>query len=412
MAARDQRDPVFPIRTDIEVIPTSHQGQKALIIRDNLGLIRQPILLQGDALSVASLIDGKRTVRDLQLELIRARRGILIALEKVEKIVAELDAAFLLQSQLYEQEKERLIQEYARLETREASHAGHSYPASEPELRRYLDSILESTTGPEGKRPLPDIIGLVAPHIDLEVGKRVYARAYRAIRHLQPRRVFLLGTGHGLDEGLFCLTEKRFQTPLGRVETDRLTVQKLRAAGGEAISRSDIYHRREHSLEFQVLFLQHLFGASFVIVPILCGSFAAGLRQAARPSQLKGAAGFLAELRRSWEEDRDGSLFVAGVDFSHVGPKFGHRERATSMMIEAREHDQKLLQALTAGDVEAFWAESRRAKDRYNVCGFSTLASLLEVFPGARGQVLDYEFWQEEATQSAVSFAAAIIFAS
>jgi hypothetical protein len=39
------------------------------------------------------------------------------------------------------------------------------------------------------------------------------------------------------------------------------------------------------------------------------------------------------------------------------------------------------------------------------VCGFSSLACLLEILPGTHGQVLHYEVWHEEPTRSAVSFA-------
>ncbi|MBM3284635.1 MAG: AmmeMemoRadiSam system protein B [Candidatus Aminicenantes bacterium] len=405
----EQHSPVPRIRTDLEIIPTSYQGQRALLVRDSLGLIRNPVLLQGDALSLVSLIDGKRTARDIQVELVRVKKGMLVDLSQVERMVAELDAAFLLQSHFYHREKERLVSEYARLEVREPSHAGLSYPADPEELRRYLGSILESSGGEEESSARGQVCALVAPHIDLETGKRVYAKAYRAIRERRCRRVFLLGTGHSQDDGFFCLTEKHFQTPLGLVKTDREVVQKLKKAGGPAVGRSDIFHRREHSLEFQVLFLQHLFGDSFVIVPILCGSFAAELGRVSRPSGIKNVAPFVRALRQCWDEAREGSFFVAGVDFSHVGPKFGHRERAASLILEARHHDRKLLEALTRGDAKAFWAESWKARDKYNICGFSSLALLLDVFPGARGRVLDYEFWQEEATQSAVSFAAAVL---
>jgi hypothetical protein len=37
------------------------------------------------------------------------------------------------------------------------------------------------------------------------------------------------------------------------------------------------------------------------------------------------------------------------------------------------------------------------------------LATLLEILPGAKGLCLDYEFWKEEPTQSAVSFAAIVL---
>ena len=53
----------------------------------------------------------------------------------------------------------------------------------------------------------------------------------------------------------------------------------------------------------------------------------------------------------------------------------------------------------------AFWAEGARAGDRYNVCGFLALATLLEALPGVGGRVLDHLVWHEEPTRSAVSCA-------
>jgi AmmeMemoRadiSam system protein B len=402
----NKEDPIPRLREDLEVIATSYQGKKALLVRDFLGLIRDPVILQGDALQIVGLINGERTVRDIQLELIRLKSGVLVDAEAVTRLVLELDSACLLQSARYRSQKERALADYMKLEVRPAAHAGVSYPARPEELRAFLDSILGST-GEEGTGEDGDgVCGLVVPHIDLEIGKKVYARAYRSIRSARPRRLLLVGTGHSLDDAYFGLTEKDYETPLGLVKTDRKAVRKLIKAGGKAVSPSDISHRREHSLEFQLVFLQHLFGPSFTAVPILCGSFERELARVSRPSDIPDVAGFLAALRALWEEEPAHTLFIAAVDFSHVGPKFGHRERASSVLPEAKKHDQALLAALAAADIRAFWAESRKTGDRYNVCGFSTLASLLDAIPGVKGRLLEYECWKEEATQSAVSYAA------
>jgi AmmeMemoRadiSam system protein B len=397
------------MRTDLEFIPTSFQGQKALLVRDSLGLIRRPVVLQGEALSLVALIDGKRSLREIQVELVRRRKGELVDVEHVEQFIRELDAAYLLQSGHYAQEKGRVLAEYSSLEVREPAHAGVSYPAAASDLGLYLDSILNAAEGEKSVLPKDNICGLVAPHIDLETGRRVYGRAYGTIRGLRPRRVFLLGTGHSLDDGFYSLTEKDYDTPLGRVKTDRAAVRKLKKAGTPVISPSDISHRREHSLEFQVIFLQRLFGSSFSLVPVLCGSFAPELERVSQPSQIAGLDGFLGTLKRLYQEGRSGSLVLAGVDFSHIGPKFGHRERASALLLEAKEHDRHLIETFCRGDIQAFWAESRKARDRYNVCGFPALATLLEILPGAKGLCLDYEFWREEPTQSAVSFAAIVL---
>lgn len=401
--------PVPRIRLDLEVVPTSYQGEKALLVRDFLGLIRDPVILQGDVLGLIGLIDGNRTIRDIQVEFIRQKRGVLVDSEVIEKFVRELDSAYLLQSRRFEEEKKKILSEYNRVEVRKPSHAGVSYPAQASDLRLYLDSILKGAERYQEGNGRGHIRGLVAPHIDLEVGKKVYARAYRAIRGESPRRIFLIGTGHSLEDGFYSLTEKDYETPLGRVRTDKDLVRVLKKAGGPVVSAYDISHRQEHSLEFQVIFLQHLFGPSFSLVPVLCGSFTSVLEAVSRASEIDGVGRFLEALRSILDEGRGRDLVVAGVDFSHIGPKFGHRERATSLLLEARAHDQSLLRAFCGADVQTFWAESRKVRDRYNVCGFPALASLLEILPGVRGRCLDYEFWKEEPTQSAVSYAAVIL---
>lgn len=404
-----KEESVPPVREDLEVMATSYQGKKALLVRDFLGLIRDPIILQGDMLNIVGLIDGKRTVRDIQVELVRLKRGVLVDTASVGRLIGELDGACLLQSDRYHSKKENVLRDYLRQEVRKSSHGGVSYPGRSEELRAFLDDIVGSPESGEKGKPLKKLFGLVAPHIDLKIGKKVYAEAYRSIRRLRPRRVLLLGTGHSLADAYFSLTEKDYETPLGRVTTDREAVRVLKKAGGKAVSGYDIHHRSEHSLEFQLVFLQHLFGASFTAVPILCGSFARDLAGVSRPSEIPVVSGFLAALKALREEDPAGTLVVAGVDLSHIGPKFGHRERASSLLLEAKAHDQALIAALAAGDGMALWAESRKVRDRYNVCGFSTLAALLDAFPGMKGRLLDYEFWREEATQSAVSYAAIVL---
>ena len=73
---------------------------------------------------------------------------------------------------------------------------------------------------------------------------------------------------------------------------------------------------------------------------------------------------------------------------------------------QSEVHDRALLKALSVLDADSFWEESGKVKDQYNVCGFAALACLLEVLPPCRGHFLGYEMWHEEATRSAVGFAA------
>jgi AmmeMemoRadiSam system protein B len=329
-------------------------------------------------------------------------------MEAVENLVRELDEVMLLDSDRFRQARDKIYQEYGRLSVRAPYLAGRAYPEDRAELEGFLAEMMSEENPVPSPAAGQKIRALVAPHIDLGVGQRVYARAYGSLRDLAPKRIVLLGVGHGLQGSLFSLTEKTFRTPLGDVPSDGDWVSALRVAGGSSVSQDDFVHRSEHSLEFQLLFCQHLFTEPFRIVPVLCGSFQELVAKVERPTEHDDIRAFLTALRDLLTDEPD-TLVIAGVDFSHIGPKFGHELSAAALMPEARSHDSALLDLLCRGDVKGFWQESRRVEDRYHVCGFSVLACLLELFSGLDGHQLDYEFWNEEPTQSAVSFAAVLL---
>jgi hypothetical protein len=364
-------------------------------------------MLRGEAMPIIGLIDGVRNIQDIQLELIRLCGGAFVGIQEVEEMISQLDRALLLDSKGYRKEKNKLTDDYAKLSIREAVLAGNAYPDDPAQLNSYIRSVLEKEENPPENLAGKKMFAVVAPHIDLEVGKNIYARAYRILEGSSPKKILLLGTGHHLADSLVSLTEKDFRTPLGRVGTDRAWVERVKKNCPPGfISSSDIDHRNEHSLEFQILFLQYLFGSDFRLLPILCGSFHQAMPRYSRAAEIPGMSDFVSVLRLFLESDDTPALVVAGVDFSHIGPKFGHREPATSLLLEAKQHDRSLLKALSRGDGACFWSEVKEQDNRFNVCGFSTLALLLELLARKTGHVLGYDFWMEEATQSAVSYAA------
>jgi AmmeMemoRadiSam system protein B len=158
--------------------------------------------------------------------------------------------------------------------------------------------------------------------------------------------------------------------------------------------------------------LQHLLAEqSFTILPILCGSLQANLPHYTRSDFWQKAGGFLQKLREIIHQSDKETLVVAGVDFSHIGPKFGHAQPAGYLESRTRVHDHNLLESLTRCEADRFWEESIKVGDQYNVCGFPAMACLLEILPDSSGTILDYQLSHESATQSAVSFAAAVFTA-
>lgn len=393
------------IRTDLELFPIQHAGQQFILVKDHLGLVEEGKAVPLALYQLMAELDGTKTVRDLQMIFMRQRGGILVGSEEVERLLAQLDDAFLLDSRKYQQARDQVVTRFCGEKIRPNSHAGKSYPAQAPQLRERIESILAGPSTPSVEAE--GICALVAPHIDLTVGGRVFGNAYRFLRQATPSRVVVLGVGHQLQKDLFCLTEKDFETPLGVVKNDREAVKLLRKAGQSVISENDFPHRSEHSVEFQVLFLQHLLPAdSFRLVPVLCGHLMSVLSEYTRSAYLQKVGAFLSALSQLISEREEETLLIAGVDFSHIGPKFGHDRPALYMESQTESHDRNLLSALAAGDADAFWEESIRVRDQFNVCGFSAMAALLETLPQSDGKVLDYQMWHEEATRSAVSFAA------
>jgi AmmeMemoRadiSam system protein B len=436
------------LRRDLEFYPVQLQGKQFVLIRDHLGLIQEGKAVEIPLYQFMVLLDGKTTIRDLQAALMRQGGGMLVSSDEVKSVIAHLEDSFFLESEKFRRAKEAVVAEFASKKVRPSSHSGRAYPADPHELRKTLDEILAlqpdtnaisplTLDGTPSPRPLPQaggegkgegadcqtnrhvrigsqelegrLVALVAPHIDLSVGGRVYSKAYQILSGLSPKTVIILGTGHQMAEDLFALSEKGFETPLGVAECNRAWVERLKAAGGASIAKNDFVHRTEHSIEFQLLFLQHLLPKnSFTIVPILCGNLQIALSEYKRQAYEEKAGPVLETLKEILERHGKETLVVAGVDFSHVGPKFGHEMPAQYMKGQTEAHDRALLDSLAVPDADSFWKESGRVKDQYNVCGFAALACLLEILPPCKGYLLGYEMWHEEATRSAVSYAAVV----
>ena len=397
-----------PLRVDIDLIPANVGGGELLVVRDPLGIVRPDTALLPEIVPYLPLFNGSLTTGDLQVAMMRRRSGNLVFRSEAEDFVRELDRLGLLQTQAYHEAREKIAREFANMTRRPAALAGSAYPADPGALAALADRILQLP----GAAPVPLAVdgapcALAAPHIDLRVAEKTYGIAYRSIRHLKPSAILLLGTGHALGGNRYSVSSKTFETPLGRVTSDREACDMLRKAAPEALAADDFAHRSEHSLEFQLLFLQRIFPMEKVpILPVLCGPIEDLFGKAGSPLEVPAIGAFIAALRDWLAAPPRGKFVVAGVDLSHVGPKFGDPEPARALEPSFRAFDGELLAALSDGDAVRFFAAGASAGNRFRVCGFSSLWTLLALLPGARGTVLDYGVWHEEPTRSAVSFTA------
>ena len=111
-------------------------------------------------------------------------------------------------------------------------------------------------------------------------------------------------------------------------------------------------------------------------------------------------------LREAIREDGRDVTVISGVDFSHVGRKFGDEEPLDDAFVARVEQaDRELIDAAGSGDPERFFACIRGEGDRNRVCGTSSIYTMLKVLDGTEGSLLTYDHTIDEERHSMVSFA-------
>ena len=256
---------------------------------------------------------------------------------------------------------------------------------------------------------LENLIGIAAPHLSFEGGHECYQAAYSLLRPEHAERTFvILGTSHYGQSEKFGLTRKPYVTPLGRAATDEALVDELNRKAPSAVVMEDYCHAVEHSIEFQVIFLQHLCGPEIRILPVLCGPFGRSLSGDGAPEEDPGVRVFLSALGEIAAREQQRLFWVLGIDLAHIGPRYGDGfavEAQRGLMAEVAERDQARLERVSAGDAEGFWEQVRGAGDDLRWCGASVLYTFLRCRPDARGAVLRYGQWNIDE-RSVVSFGA------
>jgi predicted class III extradiol MEMO1 family dioxygenase len=99
--------------------------------------------------------------------------------------------------------------------------------------------------------------------------------------------------------------------------------------------------------------------------------------------------------------------FVAGADLAHVGPRFGDPESiAPDALAQLGVDDRATLEAVAAGDAEAFFDDTSRDGDRRRICGLSPIWTLLRANGGRAGVLRQYGQWPDP--QAVVTFASVV----
>ena len=388
------------LRTNLDVTLSPVDDRPGLFIRDCFRYSDAQLIIPPPLIPGLRLFDGVHTELDLQQELTRVLGSLEIG-SLAENLVDALSGAGFLENETYAVMKQQRLAAFVESPVLPAAHAGSAYPAQIVPLRSMMQGYLEGAASTQQR-----VIGIAAPHISPHGGWQSYRAAYKELTpDLRDRTFVVLGTSHYGQPDVFGLTRKPFATPFGTTRIDSALVHEL--AGQPAVQMEDYCHAVEHSIEFQVVFLQAIFGPDIRILPILCGSFSKGAQLGGPPEADEKVKRFFAVLGEIAEREKERLFWVLGVDMAHMGQRYGDKFAAQADQDEmelVRERDMLRIERINASDARGFWDMVKENGDDLKWCGTSPFYTFMNAMPHARGTTQRYEQWNIDEC-SVVSFA-------
>ncbi|RMH02926.1 MAG: hypothetical protein D6699_05480, partial [Aquificota bacterium] len=165
----------------LEVIPL----KGGFLLKDPMG-ISEGLWVSEQALYLLSLMDGSRDLLDIKADFLKAT-GYLLKDEELKELLKTLEENFLLEGEKLQERLRALKQELISKRVRQPSHAGIAYPSEATELEKFLKL--------EEKEEVFNMLGIMAPHMDLRVARKTYWEGYGRLRG-DKKLVIILGVSH------------------------------------------------------------------------------------------------------------------------------------------------------------------------------------------------------------------------
>lgn len=395
--------PDRPAIRPLEVETVERDDETGVVLFDRLG-ISEPTFVPAALLPIVGRCTGEWTLAQI-LRAARAQLGDELTAAFLQDLVREFDDRLLLLGPRFDAAVATAADAFLRSGVRPPSHSGSAGCPGEPTaLRAALGGIVR--TAAAAGSPLR---GLVAPHIDLARGAEGYRAAYERLLAAPPADLYVVfGTGHAGPSAPLTGLPLDWQTPLGTVPTDRGFVAAVHSAIGGPQPADLLLHRTEHSLEFQMLFLQHLHerrgsGRPFQVAGFLCGALPSA---SGDPLQEEWCQRLLAAFRSAERLSEKTVCYLAGADLAHVGPMFGDEapiDEPRLAALAAAERDR--LRWLELGAPGGFHAAVDCGHNPDRVCSAPAI-TLCAALAGGRGELLHYGQARADDGSQAVSFCA------
>lgn len=389
------------IRPGLAVSP-DETSLSRFILWDQLRISPQPQPLSLVELELLKRMDGRHSVRDLQLAAMQALGGILIPLEEVTSLIHRLDRGLYLDSPAFDA--------YLAGPIREPSCLG-CYDPDPDILRQQMRRLFTQPGGPglPGDPGRDNILrAALLPHMDYARGNVTYAWGFKEVFERTAASLFVIIATSHYSPHRFTLTRKHFKTPLGIVETDQEFIDRLERHYGDGLF-DDLYcHFPEHSVELEVVVLQYLYEnvKPIRIVPLVVGSFVDCIESGEDPGEQSDIRRMVEALRRAEAETPEPVCYIISGDLAHIGPKFGDpKPVGEPLLSHSGERDQALVQALESADHQRYFRLIAAENDSRRICGLPPTWTLLDAVRPNRGRLLHYGRYVHPDGYESVSFA-------
>lgn len=393
-----------PTLRTLEAFRHANQDGMTIGLRDQSGLSSVVLSMSEPALLVMALMDGTRTCEEIRREF-HESHGQTVSAEALYSLLDQLERAHFLEGSTFEAFYRSRVDAYRAAGARQMPSAV-ALGVLEDSSELFENMLAGATPFATSGR----VAGLVAPHLDFPRGKPCYADAYATVRDRKaPDRIVILGTNHFGRSRSVVATASDFHTPLGVVSVDVPFIERLEARCGD-LRAGELDHDREHSIELQVVWLQHLFGSdSFEMVPVLCPDPCGPTGIALSDGKGVDLDDFASALGELIDDDGLDTLIVAGADLSHVGRAFGDDRRLDDTFLEeVRQRDTRALERLGVNDPKGFLARVREHDNATRICSAGCIYALCCALPKTTGTLLRYHQAVDQPSQTCVTCAAVV----
>lgn len=419
--------------------PAKHGDQTVLGLSDARQISDRVVFTAPAAQMILPHLNGQK---DLDAIVTAVGRGLRRA--DLELLVAQLDDAGLLEGPTFDAMLAKVRSDFdSAPHLPPASTAGIADALVTNELGESATEDQKASMGPgklraamdawikEGLKEVTDPSfdalpkGIIAPHLDYWRGWVNYAHAYGRLRVVdRPDRVLILGTNHFGHATGVCGCDKGFQTPLGLSRIDGPLVEALRARLGPEQSERLFAHRydheREHSVELQVPWIQHVFGAGpdGAFVPV----FGALVHDPAPNNGESydgaglGLMAFIDAARGAIADVGGRTLVVSSADLSHIGASFGDQvpitgetEQATEFRNRVLQHDREMLELVSQGQAEQLVAAMAWQQNPTRWCSVGNIVAMMKITGASNVKLLSYTMAGDQQGVAMVSSCAAAV---